>query len=147
MLNVKVRSFQREDLRQVSLIERACFRKPYPPSLLLLLARLNPQLFLVAEASGKIVGYVSALPDSREVAHLVSLAVHPEVRRVGVARKLMEELLSKLRGMGFRELRLEVRIDNFPAISLYKALGFREGRKLRGYYEDGSDALTMSLKL
>jgi ribosomal protein S18 acetylase RimI-like enzyme len=36
-------------------------------------------------------------------------------------------------------LRLEVRIDNAAAIGLYERSGYRRGKRLPHYYEDGAD--------
>ena len=101
----------------------------------------------MAEASNRVIGYVSAITEGRDVAHLVSIAVHPEARRHGVAKKLLEELIDRLRKAGFKRLILEVRVGNKPAIALYRALGFRETGRLEKYYEDGENALTMTLNL
>jgi ribosomal-protein-alanine N-acetyltransferase len=42
---------------------------------------------------------------------------------------------------------LEVRRSNAPAIALYRALGFLHDTVRRGYYQDGEDAVLMSLAL
>jgi ribosomal-protein-alanine N-acetyltransferase len=44
-------------------------------------------------------------------------------------------------------VRLEVRVSNTVAISLYRSLGYREEGVIRGYYRDGEDALRMSVRL
>ena len=139
----KIREVLREDLKQIAEIEKASFKDPYPLSLLGLLSTLSPEFFLVAEYSGRIVGYASALLERKNSAHLVSLAVHPDYRRLGVARGLMEALIEKLRARGVKEISLEVRVSNKAARELYKALGFREEGIIEAYYEDGENAITM----
>jgi ribosomal-protein-alanine N-acetyltransferase len=146
-LNLKIRGFKQGDLAELSSIEKASFKDPYPSTLILTLSRLSPQYFLVAEVSGKPVGYISALAQTKGVAHLFSLAVHPQYRKLGVARSLLKALISRLRAGGFTRLILEVRISNRPAITLYKSLGFKPAGRIPSYYENGEDAQTMILTL
>jgi ribosomal-protein-alanine N-acetyltransferase len=46
-----------------------------------------------------------------------------------------------------KECYLEVRESNYPAVELYKKLGFEVARTLRKYYADGEDALLMAAQL
>ena len=58
---------------------------------------------------------------------LSNLAVAPEYRRRGVARRLMEVAeRTAEETMGFEELLLKVEHKNMPALELYRALGYRE---------------------
>jgi ribosomal-protein-alanine N-acetyltransferase len=63
------------------------------------------------------------------------------LRRQGIARALIEAALAR---PGLRVLHLEVAATNTPALALYNALGFQPTGRRRAYYNDGSDALTMS---
>ncbi|RLE67442.1 MAG: hypothetical protein DRJ43_07425 [Thermoprotei archaeon] len=74
---------------------------------------------------------------------MISIAVHPEWRRRGVGKRLMLQLLEKMRRMGVRWVRLEVRVSNEAAINLYRRLGFSIEGVLKGYYRDGEDAYLM----
>jgi ribosomal protein S18 acetylase RimI-like enzyme len=99
---------------------------------------------LVAEISGRIAGYALILLRSgTALARLYSLAVDPDCRRVGLARRL---LVASERA-AFEEdrivLRLEVREDNEAAIGLYRASGYRPCGRVPEYYEDGGAALRM----
>ena len=144
---LKVRKASREDLRQISEIEKTSFKDPYPVSLLSLLLTISPEYFLVAEDSGRILGYVSALTEKSGKAHLVSIAVHPKHRKKGVARVLLENLMERLEAENVREIWLEVRVSNRAAVSLYRSLGFQEQGIIEAYYEDGEDALSMKKPL
>jgi [ribosomal protein S18]-alanine N-acetyltransferase len=74
---------------------------------------------------------------------LYSLAVHPDRRRAGLARALLEEVHRAADASAVDWIRLEVRPDNAAAIVLYDALGYAAIGSRTGYYEDGSDALRM----
>ncbi|HEY3253148.1 MAG TPA: GNAT family N-acetyltransferase [Polyangiaceae bacterium] len=76
--------------------------------------------------------------------HLLDMASHPEQRRRGYARALLNELLSYARRERKRLVLLEVRQSNEPAILLYRSAGFETTGVRRGYYSDtGEDALEM----
>lgn len=84
-------------------------------------------------------------------AELLTIAVHPDCRRQGLARELMATARENLSKTGARTIFLEVAADNLVAIALYVALGFSAVGTRRGYYRRSSgarvDALMMSLEL
>ena len=71
---------------------------------------------------------------------IVTLGVAPSARRRGAARALLEDLLTRARGLGVASLTLEVAEDNAAAFSLYDTLGFERAGTRRDYYRrpDGS---------
>lgn len=76
--------------------------------------------------------------------HIMNVAVDEAYRRRGVARLMLETMLSETDGDGTRGHTLEVRVSNTGAIRLYEALGFRPSGMRRGYYtDDREDALVM----
>ncbi len=79
----------------------------------------------VWEEGGRIVGNVSVLP-TRLFGRfaIANVAVHPDYRRRGIARHLMEAALDMLEKHGGRVVMLQVRHDNDAAIRLYRSLGF-----------------------
>ncbi len=60
----------------------------------------------------------------REVAGLVDIVVHPEHRRCGYGRAVVESLLGHAAELGARTAYLQVLNDNAAARRLYAALGF-----------------------
>lgn len=61
---------------------------------------------------------------------IANVAVHPDYRRQGIARRLMEAALEQARHRGGRWLALQVESDNQGAIDLYRSLGFVEQETL-----------------
>jgi len=79
----------------------------------------------VWEESGQIVGNVSLLTTDVDGRYVVAnVAVHPEHRRRGIARALMEMAVEKIEGRDGREILLQVEESNAAAIALYDQLGF-----------------------
>lgn len=63
---------------------------------------------------------------SRRGWFISNLAVHPDHRRKGLARRLLMAGLESARAKGAPRISLEVRADNAPARRLYSSLGFRQ---------------------
>jgi len=79
--------------------------------------------------------------------HLLNLATRAARRRQGIARVLMTAVVDYARQQGVGRVLLEVRRSNRAAVELYRALGFwAAGTRVR-YYQDGEDAIEMSLSL
>jgi len=140
---VTIREARMDDMADVCGIERKCFRYPYPCEVLVMLRTLYPELFLVAEESGHVVGYVSAVIRRDGQGHIVSICVDPEHRRRGIGTALMVEVLRRIKELGLCSVRLEVRVSNVGAQRLYQKLGFRVVGRIQNYYPDGEDALVM----
>jgi ribosomal-protein-alanine N-acetyltransferase len=78
--------------------------------------------------------------------HILNLAVHPEHRRRGIARRLLAEGLAQARELGAELAWLEVRTSNLAAQALYESFGFKEvGRRRRYYADTQEDALLLTL--
>ncbi len=138
-----LRPFRREDAAPVAEIELQVFSDPWPESFFL--GELDsPQAYArIAERQGRLAGYTLAWLGEGE-GHLGNIAVIPEMRRRGVARVLVEDLIERARERGVRTLTLEVRVSNYPAQWLYQVFGFRVAGLRRRYYRDtGEDALIM----
>lgn len=100
-------------------------------------------LFLVAEATSKVEGYVIAL-DVADEGEILNLAVAPTGRRHGLGRALVEAVLRLLTERDVRHVYLEVRESNAPARALYAAQGFREvGRRKQYYRRPVEDAIVL----
>jgi ribosomal-protein-alanine N-acetyltransferase len=97
-------------------------------------------------APAPIVGFVVYWVIHDEL-HVLDVVTAPEARRAGVGRALMGEALADGARRGADRALLEVRRSNEPAIALYRALGFLHDTVRRRYYQDGEDAVLMSLAL
>lgn len=96
-----------------------------------LLWRFNPMasrlsLGYVWEHNGRIVGNVTLLTTKiRERYLIVNVAVHPDFRRQGIARLLMNAALGQVRQRHGRQILLQVDKDNDTAVHLYDTLGYK----------------------
>lgn len=79
-------------------------------------------------------------------AHVATLAVHPEYRKLGAARRLLAHGLRAAAERGAVLAYLEVRRSNRAAQALYESFGFEVvGERPRYYKDNQEDALLMTL--
>lgn len=103
-------------------------------------------LALIALRGEEPVGFI-LLRQAADEAEIITLAVQPQQRRQGVARRLLTVGLDKMTGRGARQCFLEVAEGNLAAHALYAAAGFAEAGRRPGYYRDAAgrsqDAILM----
>ena len=114
-----------------------------------------PEAFIVAEISGKIIGYIMCkmehgFSNFRKLGfvkkgHVVSIAVLDEHRRKGFGSVLVNEAIKGVKTIQCSELYLEVRCSNNDAVRLYEKLGFSIIQRIKTYYRDGEDAYVMAI--
>lgn len=151
-----IREFRPEDLERVIEINRKCLPENYPPYFFMMQYYNCPKAFLVAEMHNEIVGYIMCRVEHglsnfgigvARKGHIVSIAVMPYARRKGIGKSLMIKAMENLKKeYNVDEYFLEVRVSNKPAISLYKKLGYKIVKVIKGYYLDGEDAYLMAKK-
>lgn len=79
---------------------------------------------------------------------LIGIALKPDHQGKGVGASAMIEAIKFLGEMGFKAVRLSVRLDNLRARRLYKSLGFIAVlRKSQPYFEGTCFAEVMELNL
>lgn len=83
---------------------------------------------LIAEWNGKTVGMVQALVDKfreEKKGFIQSLAVLPEFRNRGIAKKLVAEAISSLKGRGMKIAGAWAQTDRSACVHIYESFGFR----------------------
>lgn len=155
----KIRLATMNDVEDIIKINKLSLPENYPYYFFVEHLREYNEAFYVAEIDGKVVGYVmpriewgqsefSLFPKFVRKGHIVSIAVLEPYRRKGIGEALMRATLKKMKEVyKAEEAYLEVRVSNYPAINLYKKLGFKEVKVLKHYYADGEDAYLMAVVL
>ena len=148
MTKLTIRRMTREDLDQVLEIERACFSDPWSRDAFTATLLLPYAYYFVAEITRengetRIVGECG-VRDIIGEGEITNVAVHRDFRGKGIARRMMETLLTESAAKGITAFTLEVRAGNDAAVSLYRKLGFRTEGVRTGFYEKPvEDALIM----
>lgn len=110
------------------------------------LVRSWARLRVARVAHGEIVGYVLFWHVTDEI-HLLNVAVASVVRRRGIGRALVDEVIRYARANGARKVLLEARASNEAALRLYEGFGFERFNVRARYYADGEDGVEMVLEL
>lgn len=130
-------------MSQVAELEKLCFPDPWSEKSIASELNNPLSLWLVVTDGARVAAYVGSQSVMDE-SDMMNIAVHPDYRRGGLARSLVEALVSELQKKGVRMLTLEVRASNAPAIALYDTLGFAQvGRRKNYYLAPKEDALIL----
>ncbi len=141
-----------DDLERIEAVERAAYPAPAVPwsreAIASELVKPFSHFFVVTddETDNIIIAYLVAWllpPDT----HLLNLAVSPEWRGLGYAKKLVRKLIDVSLKAKCERIFLEVRKSNQSAIDLYQSLGFYIEHTRPQFYENGEDAYFMQLNL
>lgn len=92
----------------------------------------SPDLFLVAEAEGRIVGTIIGGWDGWR-ANIARLATDPRLRRRGIAEALVREIERRLVGKGARRIYALVDKRSPPAVPFWEAAGYAVNEKILQY--------------
>ena len=135
-----------EDIEQISKLEQEFFSTPWSENSIAHYADAGNTIFVVArseqpyhsdalyadpvmkekapeELPRQVVGYAAVLCAADE-GNLVSIGVHEDYRRMGIARELLDISYGMAADRGVASINLEVRESNQPAITLYEQDGF-----------------------
>ena len=106
--------------------------------------RLSPAasklaLGYVWERDGRIIGNVTILTTAVKQRFLVvNVAVHPDYRRQGIARRMMHKVTEVVRQRGGNQILLQVVKQNEAAIALYQSLHYRTLGSMRTWNAEAS---------
>jgi len=107
---------------------------------------------IVNESDRQFAGYLLC-HDVVDETHIMQVAVKPDFRRMGIARRLTLSLCAMKEAENVQSVLLEVRASNMPARRFYLSLGFVEiGLRPRYYVpapgsDEREDAILMCLTL
>jgi ribosomal-protein-alanine N-acetyltransferase len=102
-----------------------------------------PNVFGLLHPSGGLI-LVRVAADEAEI---LTLAVNPSARRVGIGAALLREATIVAAAMGARAVFLEVSVANSAGRRLYASARFVQAGRRPRYYSDQSDALVLRLDL
>jgi phosphinothricin acetyltransferase len=162
---IKVRVAERRDADAVAAIyapivrETAISFETDPPTPAIMADRIETTLqrypWLVAENSGRVVGYVYGSEHRQRAAYRwsvdVTAYVSEEARGQGLGRKMYGALIDTLRAQGFRSAFAGIALPNPASVALHESVGFEAlgvyrdvGFKLGNWHDVGWWSLALS---
>ena len=141
---IEIRRLEERDIASVAEIERLCFDEPWSEKSLRLLLQVKNVGFVV-EIDGFVAAYggmVTVLDEGQ----ITNIATHPDYRRRGLAKQIMDAIDSFSVENEIVYLSLEVREQNFAARSLYLSCGWREAGIRKNFYSKPLDNAVVMIK-
>jgi ribosomal-protein-alanine N-acetyltransferase len=142
---LKIRAVEGFDIPVLAALHEACFTAPWDQPW----SQRSFSEVLQMPGAGACIAAVGAEPVGFAVARvaadeaeLLLIGVHPEHRRAGYARMLLDHLAEVLRSAGATRLFLEVAEANAVATAFYRHAGFEPVGRRAKYY-DNVDALVL----
>lgn len=139
-MEIIIENMKLQHLDGVVNIENICFANPWSKTDLERQLNLDTSHFAVATLDGNVVGYMGLQIFCGE-GYVTNVAVLPNFRRMGIAKKLIEHQMQN--EMSF--ITLEVRESNLPAIKLYESCDFENvGIRPKFYTNPTENAIIMT---
>jgi ribosomal-protein-alanine N-acetyltransferase len=133
-------SLHPDDLDQVMIVERLSFAHPWNEEAFGAEFTKPYAFFLGVRHQRQVVAVLLYWVVFPEI-HILSLGVHPDHRRLGLATLLLQVLMTMGPEMDCEKIDLEVRENNLAGQKLYESMGFdRVGRRKKYYTDTMEDA-------
>ena len=142
-LKVNIIPAAENDMKRLSEIAALCFSDPWSERIFReSFENAYTEILIAKDTDGNMAGYLVLSQTGDEIS-VDDIAVLPEYRRCGIAKKLLMQADAKYPD---RDFLLEVRESNSPAISLYKSLGFEQVGFRKRYYRNPHEGAVLMTK-
>ena len=134
-----------EDGRNLELIHAKCFPDAWDQRGFDLLLKENSTCgWMATSPRGEPIGFILAHVLGQE-AEILTFAVVPSFQKIGVGRRLLNELLKFLASVNCSTIFLEVAVDNEAAIALYTSIGFTTVGTRLNYYKRADQSFVSAI--
>lgn len=140
-----IRRATADDATAISEAEQLIFSDPWSRKDILGAICTSGSMCYVAVADGALIAYIIGRVIAPE-GEIYRIATLPEKRGRGIAYRLLDYAVKCERGRGLESLFLEVRSQNLPALSLYRAYGFKRIGLRKNYYKNPADDAIVMVK-
>jgi len=134
----KIEKASIEHLDRLCEIEMKCFEtEAFTKQQIAYLLTDSNSVILVSRVKGEIVGFIIGkiyMDKKTSAGQILTIDVSPKHRRKGIGQRLLQEIERTFKDKGVKICYLEVRENNFVALSLYQKLGYKKVGRLENYY-------------
>ena len=134
----KIEKASIEHLDRLCEIEMKCFEtEAFTKQQIAYLITDSNSVILVSRVKGEIVGFIIGkiyMDKKTSAGQILTIDVSPKHRRKGIGQRLLQEIEKTFKDKGVKICYLEVRENNFVALSLYQKLGYKKVGRLENYY-------------
>ena len=135
-----------DDAPGIAALEEAIFPDAWDYRSVMDLITTEGAMCFTASEGGRVIAYVIGRLIAPE-GEIYRVAVDEAYRKRGIAYRLLDYAVKTSRGKGLESIFLEVHSMNTPAINLYRAYGFSEVGRRKGYYRNPTDDAIVMLKV
>ncbi|PJX22136.1 GNAT family acetyltransferase [Advenella sp. S44] len=131
-MQLQIRQFHPDDTEQIIALWQACgLTRPWNDPYKDIDRKLQqaPELFMVAQQDGQLVGSVMAGYDGHR-GWIYYLCVVPQYQSQGIGKRLVLQAEQRLRAKGCPKVQLMIRQDNSTVQSFYQTMGYEPAEVL-----------------
>lgn len=144
---IKIRPIDKKDLVRVESILRAIgWADQYVTGQLectKTLSTRNTGEVCVATINHVVVGFVQVEHHKwNRLSYIHGLVVHPDYRRLGIAKDLVKHIEFSAKTRGNRGIFVDTPVDNLGGRKFYTSIGFMQGYIMPKFYESELDGVT-----
>ncbi len=133
--NIEITSMTLEDLNQIADILASDFDTFWNYDILKEELNAENSKYWIAKTGQEIVGFagIKIMVDQADIMNIVVKKSH---RNQGIGSLLLKQLINVSKELNLASITLEVMEENYPAIHLYRNLGFKQIGIRKNYYQD-----------
>ncbi|MBR4049762.1 MAG: ribosomal protein S18-alanine N-acetyltransferase [Clostridia bacterium] len=140
-----IEPMKEEHISEIAEIERLCFSLPWSENALKDELTNENAHFLTALTFSRVSGYIGIIEICGE-ADITNIAVHPDFRRFGIGKRLLDTAENEAVQRNCESITLEVRESNEAAISLYSGNGYYPIGIRKNFYEKPTENAVLMTK-
>lgn len=145
MINVEIVNMEHRHVKEVALLENKSFSMPWSEKAFDDVIDSDNYKYIVALVDGHVVGY-AGMQHVLDEAEITNIAVASDMKRLGIATKLLETLEEIGRRNNIKYIHLEVREGNKPARTLYENQGFLVDGMRKNFYQKPTENAVLMTK-
>jgi ribosomal-protein-alanine N-acetyltransferase len=143
---MQIRRATPNDTKAIADREQLIFTDPWSyESILAAITQNGAMCYVALDDQGELLAYLIGrciMPEGE----IYRVATVPEMRKRGIAYRLIDYALKTERGRGLESVFLEVREKNVAARKLYSAYGFTQIGIRKNYYKNPEDNAILMMK-